>query len=533
MPARVESRPVSPRYRSPLTWLAVASLSILIGLGFALLISLFDAGPILRGRVIQTLSERFQSRVDLRGFHITMRHGIQVSGDDLRIYGEHDPNKDQPGVQPLFSVANFSFSTSIWNLLRSPMHIHAAYVQGLTINIPPKNDRQQMARMQRRSGQAKLYVEHFFCNHAGLVINTSTPGKLPLVFDIQNLVMDDTGPGQPLRFHADLVNPKPVGMIHSSGRFGPFREDSPRDTAVQGSYSFRDADLSTIQGIGGMLSSFGSYSGTLDHIVVDGSTSTPNFEVTRSGHAVPLATEFHAIVDGTTGDTYLDPVRAKLRQTTLVARGSVVKEAQPAGHRVKLQVTIDAGHIDDLLILGVRTDPPVMTGNVTLNATFDLPPGEHDLSDRLFLDGGFDIVGGHFSNDKIQDKVGALSLRSQGKPKMAKSDLSEGVLSQVGGKFRLRDGMLTFSQLRFSVPGTRVEMTGRYSLDGNEFDFHGKARMQAKLSHMMTGWKSLLLKAADPFFQKHGAGTELPVKITGTKSEPKFGLDFRHHNEKD
>jgi hypothetical protein len=66
----------------------------------------------------------------------------------------------------------------------------------------------------------------------------------------------------------------------------------------------------------------------------------------------------------------------------------------------------------------------------------------------------------------------------------------------------------------------------KYSLDGNEFDFHGKARLQAKISHMATGWKSVLLKPVDPFFSKNGAGTELPVKITGTRSEPHFGLDF-------
>jgi len=52
--------------------------------------------------------------------------------------------------------------------------------------------------------------------------------------------------------------------------------------------------------------------------------------------------------------------------------------------------------------------------------------------------------------------------------------------------------------------------------------------MDAKLSQMMTGWKSILLKPVDPFFSKHGAGTEIPVKVTGTKSEPHFGLDFGH-----
>ncbi len=52
--------------------------------------------------------------------------------------------------------------------------------------------------------------------------------------------------------------------------------------------------------------------------------------------------------------------------------------------------------------------------------------------------------------------------------------------------------------------------------------------MRAKLSHMVTGWRSALLKPVDPFFSKHGAGTEVPVKVTGTKSEPHFGLDFGH-----
>ncbi len=52
--------------------------------------------------------------------------------------------------------------------------------------------------------------------------------------------------------------------------------------------------------------------------------------------------------------------------------------------------------------------------------------------------------------------------------------------------------------------------------------------MQAKLSHMVTGWKSVLLKPVDPFFSKNGAGTDLPVKVTGTRAEPHVGLDFGH-----
>ena len=106
---------------------------------------------------------------------------------------------------------------------------------------------------------------------------------------------------------------------------GPWNADCPGATALGGTYWFHDADLGTIKGIGGILSSQGAYQGTLDRIVVDGATDTPDFEVKISGHKVPLHTEFHAIVDGTDGDTYLQPVKARLSAFFLVARGYVVR----------------------------------------------------------------------------------------------------------------------------------------------------------------------------------------------------------------
>jgi hypothetical protein len=124
-------------------------------------------------------------------------------------------------------------------------------------------------------------------------------------------------------------------------------------------------------------------------------------------------------------------------------------------------------------------------------------------------------------------------MRSQGQPKAAQEAAIDDVNSDMKGRFNLTSGLLSFSQLQFKIPGTQVNLTGTYSLDGNEFAFHGKARMDAKLSHMVTGWKSILLRPADPFFSKNGAGTELPIRITGTKSDPHFGLDFRHKETPD
>lgn len=90
----------------------------------------------------------------------------------------------------------------------------------------------------------------------------------------------------------------------------------------------------------------------------------------------------------------------------------------------------------------------------------------------------------------------------------------------------LEQGILSFSDLQFMVPGTHADLTGQYSLDGKTFDFRGNVKLKAKLSRMTTGWKSLLLKPVDPFFQKHGAGTQVPFRITGTRDQPHFGLEL-------
>jgi hypothetical protein len=411
------------------------------------------------------------------------------------------------------------------------MHVETVYVKGLELNIPPKGNRQEMTNMGSRSPKTTIYVDQFVCEDTKLVINTSKPGKPPLEFAIVNLKMKDVGPGQPFQFNATLVNPKPVGNIQSSGLFGPWQQDSPRDTPVQGDYSFNKADLSTIKGIGGILSSTGEYSGTLGNIVVHGKTDTPDFRIATSGHAVQLHTEFHAVVDGTSGDTYLQPVNATFLRTSFTANGSVVRMSAPKGHDIELDVVLNGARIEDLLQLGVHTDPPVMTGPVEMKTRLSLVPGDASVADRLKLAGSFHVLDAHFTNEKVQGKVDSLSLRSQGKPRQAQEHTEEDVAVDLRGVFTLKDGLLSFSFLHFLIPGTHVDMMGDYGLDGKEFDFHGTARLDAKVSQMTTGWKSILLKPVDPFFSKGGAGTEVPIRITGTQSEPHIGLDFGHKGE--
>ncbi len=490
------------------------------------------AQPILRTRVIETLAARFKSRVELAELHVWVANGLHVEGKGLQIYGLTDPNPWESGVQPLLEIGEFRFQTALGNLFREPMNVDTIYVSGLTMNIPPKNDRQQMSNLRKRGGKMSITVDRFVCADTKLVINTDKPGKPPLEFDISDLRMKDIGPGQPLRFDATLINPKPVGSIQSTGAFGPLNEVSPRDSAVAGDYFFTHADLGTIAGIGGILSSTGKYAGTLGRIEVEGQTDTPDFRVAVSGHRVPLHTDFHAIVDGTDGDTYLDPVKARVLHSSFTATGKIVRLRDPRhGHDIELNVVLGRASIEDLLTLGVKTDPPIMTGAVAMETRLSLQPGPADVANRLKLVGGFHIPEGFFTNEKLQGRIDSLSMRSQGKHKSRDQQSVPSVRSDLQGKFTLNQGVLSFSFLHFQVPGTHADMTGEYSLDGNTFDFHGLLKLDAKLSQMTTGWKSILLKPVDPFFHKDGAGTEVPFKVTGTRSEPRFGLDFGHKEE--
>ena len=86
--------------------------------------------------------------------------------------------------------------------------------------------------------------------------------------------------------------------------------------------------------------------------------------------------------------------------------------------------------------------------------------------------------------------------------------------------------MLDVSRLNYQMPGAQVDLTGKYGLDRETFDFGGTVRTQATASEMLTGWKSILAMPLDRLLKKNGAGLEVPIKISGTRSKLNLGLDL-------
>jgi hypothetical protein len=154
--------------------------------------------------VIETLSTRFKSKVELDAFHVSLLKGLQVSGAGLRIFGETDPNNYEPGFQPIINVAEFQFHMGIRDLFHSPIHVDTVYVKGLQLNLPPREHRGEMSRMAPKGGKIEIIVDKLVSDKAQLIVNTLRPGKLPLEFDIENLKMTTIGPDSPMHFDANL-----------------------------------------------------------------------------------------------------------------------------------------------------------------------------------------------------------------------------------------------------------------------------------------------------------------------------------------
>jgi hypothetical protein len=478
---------------------------------------------------VQTaLSEQYNSKVELSKFDIAIPFPlVQATGEGLVLHFE-----DNADLPPLIAVSRFTVRTSFWGLLRK--NIHFVRLEGLQINIPPRSAADSGRRNGAKNIVGKMRSVRFgeiVSENAVLKVLTTKPGKDPLTFDIEHLNLSSTTTAGQLAFRATLTNPKPPGQIFSTGTFGPWDPDTPSLTPVSGVYTFDHADLGIFRGIQGTLSSKGEYRGVLEQIQAEGTTDTPDFQVSRAGHTIDLSTEYHATVDGTDGDTYLHPVEVRFLNTTLLCDGSVEGRAGEKGKTITLNVSADHARIEDLLKLAVKEEAP-MSGPTRLKTKFVLSPGPEEIFERVNLDGSFSLDSAHFTNPTVQQKVDNVSKRSLGKPSEIvppeKAIETDDVATELNGQFRIEHATLTLTAVEFQIPGAKVQLHGTYTLNDENLDLHGSFAMQAKLSQTVTGVKSLLLRPLNHFFSKHGSGTYLPIKITGPMEHPKYGPDFGH-----
>ena len=515
----------------------VAAILLLI-IGAILFERLTGVTPFVRDQVVGALNARFASQVELSSLQVSVFPRPEVLGEGVIL--RHNGRRDVP---PLLTVPSFSATAGLLGLRAMPLRLKTVVLEGLEISIPaggldPGNNKGQRASDGVRitpppppdhpashGTSTTLLVDLLVARTAALEIASKDPTKLPRRFDIHDLEMRHLGEASGAPFRAALTNPKPHGRIETEGTFGPWHADDPRLTPIRGDYLFGNANLDTIKGIGGTLASGGRYNGVLERIEVVGHTETPDFVIDIAGQPMPLTTTFEAVVDGTNGNTWLERVEATLRQTTIVARGAVVRAREVKGRQIALDVTIDGGRLEDLLALAVKSTRPPVTGAVALRARLVLPAGEEDVVDKLQLNGEFQLARARFTNLNVQNRVNTLSRRGQGDP--GPEEEGESAVSNLRGRFVMRGGTIRFSDLTFAVPGATVQIAGAYNLRSEAIDFAGHLLLDATLAEMTTGFKAVAARIAQPLFRRPGGGSKLPIRISGTRSKPAFGLDIK------
>ena len=393
----------------------------------------------------------------------------------------------------------------------------------LRIFVSPRSERAGYeARPSGSLEQFALIIDEIIADGAVMEFASGEPGTEPLKFEIHKLTLNSVADDRPMSFHAALLNAKPPGEIHTDGQFGPLRTQDVGHIILSGSYIFENADLGVFPGIGGTLSSTGKFNGVLEHIEVEGSTDAPDFHVTRSGHAVHLKTQFHAMVNGIDGDVALQSVHAQFDRTAVVSQGEVATKAGSEGKTVSLGAT-EQGRIQDWLRLVSKADRPVLTGAMNFRTQVLVPPGKRDFIERVTLQGDFGIDAASFTRSTTQEKVDALSQLAEGGKE---NDDPASVIENLKGHVVLKDTIATFSDISFSVPGALAHVHGTYGLLTEKVNFHGTLQVDNKLSKGSKGMKSFLFKFVEPFLKKKNAGEIVPIKIGGTFSHPSYGLDL-------
>lgn len=508
----------------------LAVISACSGTGYFFMVHRLD--PQLR-RMAQQRTElyfrtHFHSDVEISGFNVgsVFPHlEITIQGIVLRQIGQPEP--------PLVRMQRLTFDARTLSLFSRHPVIKTVGLDGLQIRITPR----PKGSAPRFSGSGNVFGQNYpvvvqavRVNNADLIIVPRDPEKAPHRFELHRVVLGPLGAGSAARFQADLTNPVPKGQIQSSGAFGPWDADDPGSTPVSGHYVFQNADMSTIRGLRGILSSTGHFTGPLNYLSVNGETEIPDFSLRTTHHPVNLRTTFSAIVDGTNGNTVLNDVVARFENSTLDVKGEVVDKTPKHGRTIIMNAVTENATVQDLLRLAVDSNPPVMKGAARLRTRIEIGEGRQDLIERMRLQGQFAIERAHFSSPATEERIETLSLKSQGKPKApAVGD----PVSDFSGNLTVAKGVVSLAELKFQVTGAAVALDGTYSLDSGQLDLRGKLRMEAKLSQTTTGVKSFFLKAIDPFFEGKNAGTVLPIKITGTKDNPTFGLDFHDSANKE
>jgi hypothetical protein len=522
----------------------VASAAAVVAIVCVLAIVVAIKSPFTEGKVAQSLEETVRAKVSFGKYRMTYFPHPGCVAENVTFTREGSP----ANIPPIVTIQRLDIEAHYADIIVRPGYVALVKVNGLRVQIPPR-EVNAGSPTSPPSESTNVRVGEIVADGALLEIGRSddTP---PLKFEMHSLTVRSFAHNSEWSYQVSMKNAEPPGEIISKGKFGPLNLEDLETTPLSGEYKFQQADLSVFDGIAGTLSSTGEFSGKLGQVGVRGTLDIPDFEVVRSKHNVHVTSRFNASVNGTNGDVFLKQVETSFLQTSVAASGSVAGKAGQDGKTTSVDVELNNGRIQDLLVLLAATKHAPMNGAISFKAHVTILPLGRPFLKELLMRGDFGVEQAAFRKPSRQEQVDELSERARGEKKgkdkgkdqskeqdkdqsknasnanadSGRDDL-ENIVMNLRGHLELRDGVATFSDLAFDVPGASARMNGTYNLENEQIDFHGTLKTAAELSQDTTGIKSALLKPLNPLFKRKKAGADIPVKMTGTYHDPRFGFD--------
>ena len=481
-----------------------------------------------RYRNVEPLLEKmFASQIKITQYHRTYfpYPGFVASGLTLR-------RNSAPDLPPFGSIRNLSVQGTWIDLLLLRQRIHIVDVEGLRVIIPPVGSRANHEDFPPGSSGdftgSSTEVDQLNMHDANLEIMRDDGSRY--TFPIRQLVMTNVRKGQSASYTLDMETAKPAGRIQSAGKFGPINSGQLQNTPLSGTFSYV-ADLATLHGLRGIISTSGKFQGTLAAIQANAQSDIPKFAV-DDGHPARVSGTASGTVNGLNGDIVLHSVEVHTGNSDLHADGTIQGEPKTTN----LDLTVTRGRAEDLLRPFMSDEVPVI-GQVWLRSHALLTPAQHglDFLKRLQMSGTFDIPAEHLSDRDTQKKLSAFSERAQGAhPVKLQADVfdptstTQDVVSALKGRATIRNGVVSTDHLMFQIPGAAADLKGNFDLRSHVVHLLGDLRMQADVSHTTTGIKSALMKPLIPFFKKHNVGAVVPVAITGAPHHYKVSQNLMH-----
>jgi len=509
--------PRTERRHIPL-WLKIIA-GCIIGLVAAGVILLATHWPFSRDAITRALESATSRRVEIGGFSQSY-FPPGCTAENVRVLSD-----GQQDGQPLITLRKIVVQGSFTGMFTSPKRLARVKLVGMHLVIPHKGPHSTGVALNTGAGGKGLAISRIVADGAVLDFVKEERNKPPYRLTVNKLIVTGVNEGKPMAYQTVLTNTEPPGVIRAQGKFGPWHPNDPGSTQVSGAFTYTDADLGEFHGINGKLQGKGTFQGPLGHMETEGTTEVPSFHVSGSANAVHLNVSFHAIVNGTNGDTYLEPADATFLRSRLIARGGIEDGNGQQGKTATLAISVPSGRIEDILRLFVKTKSAPVSGAVSISGKLVWPPGPADFVRKIRMDLDFGIDRGRFTSENTQGTIDKLGKSGEGESKSELKEDPRTLLSDLRGHVAFRDGIANFQNVSLAVSGASAKIHGTYSLVDSQVDLDGVLYTRGKLSDATSGLKAVLAKLITPFFKKKHDVKQIPFKITGTFADANVSLD--------